>query len=134
MGQLKVSWTKYGLAFCGGAIYSSNVIITAAHCCEDIDSSYEEYEIIAGELNPTNNDSGQRRNIISHVSHLHYNPHTKENDICLLLVDHNFDFSDENVAKIALNKDSLANPGDSCIIAGWNKTSVIISFASYFIF
>ena len=113
-------WTYLGQTTCGGSIYSSNVIITAAHCCALFgqDAEYNFHEITAGELSPTLNFGGQRSGIKSHLTHPDYNAQTFENDVCLLYLESDFDFNDKNVAAIPLNKQSLPNSGKSCVVSG----------------
>ena len=124
--SMQVLWTIDGNTACGGSIYSSDVIITAAHCCalfSQVDYSF--HEIIAGELSPTLNFGGQRSGIKFHLTHPDYNAQTFENDVCLLYLESDFDFNDKKVAAIPLNKQSLPNSGKSCVVSGWGTTTVM---------
>ena len=97
------------MVWCGGSIYSSNVIISAAHCFKNKGTnepftSFEKFEIVAGELSPIKNaNDGQRRKIKDILFHPEHNNTSQENDICLLFMDEDFDF-DYKVRKISPDK------------------------------
>lgn len=88
-------------------------------------TSFENFEIIAGEVSLTQNANiGQHRKIKDILIHPEHNPFTKENDICLLFIDEDFNLDDKSVGKISLNKRGLPNPGDICEVSGWGRTKV----------
>ena len=130
----KVSWYSKDdqMNFCGGSIYSENVIITAAHCCQGIFESdppaaLEDFYIIGGELD-LSKDSGteQRRNIKAYKYHPDYATLPNggcENDVCLLYLDTPFDLTQPDISTITIAQEDPAQSTE-CLISGWGTTYV----------
>jgi len=119
-----VSWQyfNYGWNACGGTIYSSEVIITAAHCCESLgDDNY--YKIIAGEQDlDTQEPSEQRRSVTSFIMHPDYDTDTLENDICLLFLSSPLNLTGSYAKSLPLaTEGSVITNGTECFISGWGS-------------
>lgn len=117
------------LFVCGASIVAPNIILTAAHCVYQRDSSL--LKIRAGEYDTR---SGSRVEPLPHqdirVSHVYihpkYNPKVLYNDIALITTEQPFNVS-QNVGSICIpliNSDFAANTAyDSrqCLATGWGK-------------
>ena len=124
--------TYFKYVVCGGAIHSENVIITAAHCCNTVfdyitenpdKSSLDDYEIIAGELNPSEKtQNGQRSKIQSYQIHPDYDENTMKNDICLLHLESKLDLGSNNVKNVKMPNDFTdeALENKNCYVTGWS--------------
>ena len=114
---------------CGGSIYSETVIVTAAHCCkifEDTGYNTTWFEIIAGELIFSQNSGlEQRSKIYTYLIHPDYSNHGA-NDICLLYLETELDFSGDDVYYIEAAL-SDPEPGTLCDISGWGPLEVGIN-------
>lgn len=75
----------YQAQFCGGSLMAENVVITAAHCVEDI--SADEVEIAVNVLNLSDITSGQRQIVEEIIIHPDWDTDTTENDIALLILE-----------------------------------------------
>ena len=61
------------------------MVVTAASCCHFLKDSLSDYEIVAGELSPTNTtEFGQRLKIKTFLQHPDYITSHDINDICLV--------------------------------------------------
>jgi len=109
---------------CGGSIYNSYTIITAAHCCnhfeggEQFQDQLERTRISAGLINIDDTINGQERSVKSYLIHPDYNATVNHhNNICLLTLDSDLELND-NVKAIALN-DKDIGAGTKCNVSGW---------------
>ena len=127
---LKVSWydTLYQYNLCGGSIFTSNVIITAAHCCEAFEMvPFSRFEMVAGDLILSSNSGlEQRRGIKSYLMHPSYKKATIEHDMCLIELKTPFDLSVPHVGKVAISTND-PNAGTNCKVSGWGATYVRIN-------
>ena len=122
-------YIKLRVNFCGGSIIDKTTIITAAHCCESIETpkftnfynqpiDWSRTEIVAGEIN-LQETSGleQVRKIKSHIIHPLYRLATKQNDICLLTLESPLRF-DKYVGQIDVDN-KKPEVGNNCEVSGW---------------
>ena len=137
LGQFphQVLWAYKGNVLCGGSIYNTSTIITAAHCCkvfEDGEQLHDQLDltsIIAGRIDIDNIDNGQEKSVKNYLIHPDYigvSDHI--NDICLLTLENELEFND-NVTAIGLNTE-IVEVGTKCIVSGWGTTEVSFSVAS----
>lgn len=125
---LQVSWYSKvtNQTYCGGSIFSSNLVITSAQCCQDVEvnDNWKTFDIIGGEYNFNFvNGTEQIRTIGYHWIHPGYNQTTHDNDICLLYLNPGFDLSTDYVSSIDL-ADSTPNESASCTVSGWGAPTV----------
>jgi trypsin len=107
--------------FCGGSIYNTRTIITAAHCVAGENfNNPQNLRIVAGSLthSATNGQASAVTRIVSHGS---YNSNTQVNDIALLHLGTALSFN-SNVAAVTLPAQGQATTGD-CVVSGWGTTS-----------
>ena len=115
--------------FCGGTIYNKTTIITAAHCCAEIEmEDWPNKKIVAGELDILESSGfEQTRKVKSYAMHPDYDSTTMNNDICLLFLDSPLTYN-SNVKNIAID---TKGPGiaDRCVVSGWG--ALYVSFVQY---
>ncbi|XP_044271011.1 brachyurin-like isoform X3 [Tribolium madens] len=108
-----------GNAFCGGALISSNYVLTAGHCCEVINS----VDVILGAHN-ISNPSEDTQIIISNnevKNHEKYDSATLRNDICLIQLSESAPNNNNiQAAKLPPSSDSGRSYLDETVTAtGW---------------
>ena len=122
---------------CGGSIYSENVVITAAHCCDNFhcdDPSTLTPDIVAGDVKIS--DETMNNEIIirqqSRIKAFRIHPGWKQdsqiiqNDICLLYLETPLDLTGKYVRLVELaTEDPL--PETNCTISGWGAIKVVCS-------
>ncbi|CAH4011862.1 unnamed protein product [Pieris brassicae] len=101
--------------FCGGAIISTEFVLTAAECTQGKEA--EDLRILVG----TNNLSsgGTTYDIDLIIEHYAYNPDTFNHDLSLLRVSEDIQFN-ESVNQILLAEEG--EEGIRCILSGWGNT------------
>ncbi|KAH8271878.1 hypothetical protein KR044_008670, partial [Drosophila immigrans] len=105
-----------GAHFCGGAIYSSNIIVTAAHCIYDKDPSSISVRVGTD----AHNLGGETVGVSAKVVHANFSKVTYVNDVALLLLSSSLELND-NIRPIRLAK-SEPKAGDSVLVSGWGQT------------
>lgn len=117
------SKTYEDVFLCGGSVIHQSVILTAAHCLEDINTT--DLKIRAGEWDSQTISESlphQDRYVSKAVIHPQYHKEQLHNDIALLFLTSNLLFID-NVGTICLPEEGLyVNPSD-CIATGWGKNN-----------
>merc|ERR1711874_694590 len=83
-----------------GSILNENHVLTAAHCCEGVSSSYD---IVGGEhIRNKDDGSEQRMEIRRGITHPDYDDNNVDNDVCVLELEGTFSF-DTYVAPVSLD-------------------------------
>ncbi|CAF0982602.1 unnamed protein product [Adineta steineri] len=123
-----VSIRKRQSHFCGGSIFSSSFIITAAHCVHGI-TSLSDITILAGSstLTPSSSNKFYQIRSISQITiHPSYaTTDTYENDIALIRLSTPLDMTNGYIKPICLPTGTNSEPPDNIdmIAAGWGVTS-----------
>jgi len=105
---------------CGGSILNENHVLTAAHCCEGVSSSYD---IVGGEhIRNKDDGSEQRMEIRRRITHPDYDDNNVDNDVCVLELEGTFSF-DTYVAPVSLDTIGGQSEGDHFTVTGWGTTS-----------
>ncbi|XP_030384884.1 trypsin delta/gamma-like protein CG30031 [Scaptodrosophila lebanonensis] len=112
----QVSLQYRGQHFCGGVIYNSNIILTAAHCVAKV--SADSVRVRVGSANKER--GGRVYSVQEIIAHEQFNSPAYSNDIAVLsLVDH-ITFNDKvrpiQIAEEEPESDELAN------VTGWGIT------------
>ena len=100
--------------FCGGTLYKSNYVITAAHCSDFTTAS--QVQVLTGTRNL--DGTGVRRNVTRIVIHPSWNPNTFNNDVAVWQLS-------TSATGIPLASLATADPavGTSLLATGWGALS-----------
>lgn len=104
---------------CGGIIYSTNVILTAAHCVYK--RSAKSLRVIAGTNNRAGND-GLMMPIEKILVHEKYNSSTYENNIALLMLDLELPLNPISSVPIKI-AERMPSIGAMATVSGWGHLS-----------
>ncbi|XP_068209247.1 trypsin-1-like [Palaemon carinicauda] len=113
---------RYGtkIHFCGGAIYNSFWVLTAAHCVHIF--TVNDIQVVAGEYDRSKDEgSEQTRNIARITKHPQFNSNTMHNDIAVLKLSKAFIF-DSYVQPTTLAEQHDPLP-ESFTLAGWGSNT-----------
>ncbi|XP_059486668.1 brachyurin-like [Neocloeon triangulifer] len=103
--------------FCGGSLISDNIVLTAAHCAEDI----RTFEVHAG---TTWNQGGQVVTSRNATIHEYYDSVTIINDLALVFLPNQL--TGENIGPVRLPSHSMLGvtfAGQYARVSGWGRTS-----------
>merc|ERR1712212_399042 len=110
-----------GSLMCGGSIVSSNMVVTAAHCCDGQSASRLGVAVGSHKLHSTDSDQEniQVKRVIQHED---YDSWTINNDICLLELESSVTMG-SHVAAIALpSANEEYSEGTMCTVTGWGTS------------
>ncbi|KAL1501656.1 hypothetical protein ABEB36_006949 [Hypothenemus hampei] len=118
-----------GISFnCGGTLITKNIVLTAAHCVENMpiigvrlgeyDTNNIDRDCVHSYCSPPVQDVYVKESIV----HPEYNPVTNQNDIALLKLSVNANFSNSNIKPVCLPVRELNDNILSAIITGWGAT------------
>merc|ERR1712055_834509 len=121
--QVMLTWGLGGSLMCGGSLLSDRMVVTAAHCCDQMTPS--DFGVVVGAFMLYETDPDEASfNVKNVIMHEEYNGQTKENDICLLELDGAADLSSPNIGTIQLPLEGEEyEPGTMCTVTGWGATS-----------
>merc|ERR1711963_238661 len=112
-----------GSLMCGGSLVARNRVITAGHCCDG--QSASRLGVRVGSHNLYEDDPNQADIAVAAVhNHENYDSWTIENDICMLDLEEDADFSASNIGSINIPSDGQEYPdGHICTVSGWGTIS-----------
>merc|ERR1719184_189002 len=112
-----------GSLMCGGSLISSTMVVTAGHCCDG--QSASRLGVRVGSHHLYEEDLGQQDIPVHRVIlHENYDSWTINNDICLLELESEADFSSDVIGGIELAEEGAEyEAGTECVVSGWGTTS-----------
>ncbi|XP_037811480.1 trypsin alpha-4-like [Lucilia sericata] len=118
----QVSLQRSGSHACGGSIYSSNIIVTAAHCLQSVTASI--LKVRAGSTFWSN--GGVLVKVAAFKNNENFDPYTFANDIAVIRLESSLTMS-STIRPISLA--TVAPPtGAAATVSGWGTTSVGSSY------
>lgn len=114
----QVSLQNKGQHFCGGSLYSDNIVITAAHCVEGLPPFGIEVRVGCTKYN----ESGQLVTGLVYKFHEKFSRKGLMYDIAVLRLNSSVTFN-QNVSTIELATETPSS-NESAIISGWGETDV----------
>ncbi|XP_023295415.2 trypsin alpha-4-like [Lucilia cuprina] len=113
----QISLQRSGSHSCGGSIYSSNIIVTAAHCLQSVSTSV--LKVRAG--SSYWNSGGVVVSVAAFKNHEGYSSRTMVNDIAVIRLASSLTMS-SSIKPISLA--TVAPPtGAAAVVSGWGTTS-----------
>ncbi|KNE87868.1 hypothetical protein PSTG_18741, partial [Puccinia striiformis f. sp. tritici PST-78] len=109
----QISLQRSGSHSCGGSIYNSKIIVTAAHCLQGVSAS--SLRIRAG--SSYWNSGGVVVGVAAFKNHEGYNPSTKVNDIAVIRLVSALSLS-STIKTIGLASSAPGN-GAAAVVSGW---------------
>lgn len=123
--SLGVSWIAdpYRAHFCGGSVYSSTWIVTAAHCMEN--TPPKDVIVTAGTHLLGRNTAGARRNVKRIIVKSNFDSQTMDNDVALIELVEPLEL-DALIQPIKLvastDEATLLRNGTALVVTGWGTT------------
>ncbi|XP_017868138.1 PREDICTED: trypsin epsilon [Drosophila arizonae] len=112
----QVSLQRNGAHFCGGSIYSHDIVVTAAHCLQSI--SAEQLKVRVGSTYWRS--GGSVHSVRAFRNHEGYNPRTMINDVAVIRMSSSISYrSSVRAIRIA---DSNPRNGAEAVVSGWGTT------------
>lgn len=116
--QFMASLLKVGKPFCGGILFTNNVVITAAHCTYGDD---KDFEVLAHRHNfdVSESDEGAKRlGVVERITHPDYDTETVINDVAIWKLNS----TDTTPTGIVLDAGALGEDGGALYtVAGWGS-------------
>ncbi|KAH8418661.1 hypothetical protein KR222_009240, partial [Zaprionus bogoriensis] len=113
----QVSLQRSGSHFCGGSIYSHDIVITAAHCLQSITA--DQLKVRVGTTYWRS--GGSVHSVRAFRNHEGYNSRTMVNDIAIIRIESSLSFR-SNIRAIGI-ADSNPRNGAEAVVSGWGTTS-----------
>lgn len=125
-----IVYTGNNIPFCGGNYIGNKLVLTAAHCVNQI-NNVNDIKIIFNKKNLFS--SGISYNIKKILIHPDYNLYTSDNDIALLYLEKEPRIQPIFLPTPYLIQNNIYNIGgkDDCIIIGYGKTSMDSNLSLY---
>jgi len=112
----QVSLLNNTVHICGGSIHSDRVILTAAHCLDNV--AIEDLSVRAGSSHWSK--GGQEVKVLKAISHSQYHYLALPYDVAVLILESPLKFS-AYVQKIAL-AEKHSQAGNISLVSGWGDT------------
>ncbi|MDX2933269.1 S1 family peptidase [Streptomyces ipomoeae] len=106
--------------FCGGSLYSADIVMTAAHCV--MGAKPKEIETVVGRTVLSNKKQGQLRNVADIVIHPRYLKKQEAYDVAFLILKKPVN----GIAPVRIptvGTDALIRPGAKATVIGWGNTN-----------
>ncbi|MDX2695044.1 serine protease [Streptomyces ipomoeae] len=106
--------------FCGGSLYSADIVMTAAHCV--MGTKPKEIETVVGRTVLSNKKQGQLRNVADIVIHPRYLKKQEAYDVAFLILKKPVN----GIAPVRIptvGTDALIRPGAKATVIGWGNTN-----------